>query len=63
MVGIRPRPRADRRPDFLTTAIAQQAGHASGHLLPSAGGALLLTAYALLSAALAIAFPLRCDIT
>ncbi|MGW7533538.1 ABC transporter permease [Amycolatopsis sp. NPDC054798] len=48
---------------YLTDALAQQTGHAGGHLLPTAGGALVLLGYALVAAGLAVAFPLRRDVT
>lgn len=48
---------------YLTDAMAQQTGHAGGQLLPTPAGALVLLGYALTAAVLAIAFPLRRDIT
>ncbi|WP_037357804.1 ABC transporter permease [Amycolatopsis orientalis] len=48
---------------YLTDALAQQTGHPSGPLLPAAGGALVLLGYALLACGLAVAFPLRRDVT
>jgi ABC-2 type transport system permease protein len=48
---------------YLTDAMAQQSGHASGQLLPTPAGALVLLGYALTAAALAVAFPLRRDLT
>lgn len=48
---------------YLTDAMAQQTGHHGAQLLPTAAGALVLAGYALLAATLAVAFPLRRDIT
>jgi ABC-2 type transport system permease protein len=48
---------------YLTDAMAEQTGHPSAQLLPTLTGALVLTGYALLAAATAVAFPLRRDIT
>lgn len=48
---------------YLADAMAQQTGHASGQLLPTAAGALVLAAYALLASAAAAAFTLRRDVT
>ncbi|MBG6064950.1 ABC transporter permease [Micromonospora ureilytica] len=48
---------------YLTDAMAQQTGQPSGQLLSTPVGALVLAGYALLAATLAVAFPLRRDIT
>lgn len=48
---------------YLTDAMAQQTGQVGGSLLSTAGGALLLLGYAAVAAGLAVAFPLRRDVT
>ncbi|MCO8270761.1 ABC transporter permease [Actinoplanes sp. TRM 88003] len=48
---------------YLADAISQEVGSTAVHLLPPAGGALLLTAYALTAALLATILTLRRDIT
>ncbi len=48
---------------YLADAMAQQTGTTGGQLLPTAGGALVLAAYALVAAAAAVLFPLRRDVT
>lgn len=48
---------------YLTDAMAVQTGNATGQLLPTAAGALILAAYTLLAATAAVAFPLRRDVT
>jgi ABC-type transport system involved in multi-copper enzyme maturation permease subunit len=48
---------------YLTAALAQQTGTAGGQLLSTQAGAAVLGAYALVAAALAVAFPLRRDVT
>lgn len=48
---------------YLADAMALQTGHASGQLLPTAGGALVRAAYTLVAAAAAVAFPVRRDVT
>ncbi|SBT63247.1 ABC-type transport system involved in multi-copper enzyme maturation, permease component [Micromonospora sediminicola] len=48
---------------YLADAMSDQTGGDAVHLLPPAGGALLLTAYALVAAAVAVIVPMRRDVT
>ncbi|MEU8662518.1 ABC transporter permease [Actinoplanes philippinensis] len=48
---------------YLTDAISQEVGSTTVRLLPPAAGALLLTAYALTAALIAVILPMRRDIT
>jgi ABC-type transport system involved in multi-copper enzyme maturation permease subunit len=48
---------------YLGDAVAQQSGSGGSQLLSTSAGALLLAAYTLIAAALAIAVPLRRDVT
>ncbi|MGW0436654.1 ABC transporter permease [Micromonospora sp. NPDC003197] len=48
---------------YLADAVSEQLGSTAVPLLPPAGGALLLTAYALVAAVIAVIIPLRRDVT
>ena len=48
---------------YLADAMSQEVGSAAVQLLPPAAGALLLTAYALAAAIIAVILPMRRDIT
>ncbi|AGZ39565.1 ABC transporter permease [Actinoplanes friuliensis] len=48
---------------YLADAISQEVGSTAVQLLPPAAGALLLTAYALAAALIAVVLPMRRDIT